>query len=639
MKKITLILICLLFITQFSAWAGKEKKYAVNTIDEALLKNANSIVRLDEKKYTVIDENKIKLQRKCAITIFNSNAESEASFFIVYDRFRDVKGIEARVYDGDGEEIRKMKSSEITDINMAAGQSASLDDGRVKYYEAKISTFPYTFEFEYELDYSTTLFYPDWQPVSNYEQSIEIDNFSITVPEGIEFDYLESNSPSVQITEVKEGTNYSWCLQDFAAIKSEPHSPPMSEFTPYVYTRAKTFVMDGYIGSLESWSTFGEWVAELNKGRTELSEETVEELNNMVASCSSNEEKIQIIYEYLQSKTRYVSIQLGVGGWQTAPANEVDEKGYGDCKALTNYTQAMLQAVGIDSYYTVIKAGSGAKSINPAFPKSQFNHAILMVPNEKDTIWLECTSQRNPFKYLGTFTGNRVALVVDGKNSQLVETTKYTSDNNRIENEGEFKLLANGGADVSIISSHKGIRYDDLRKFYFEGKEEQEKFLYDEIELNDFKINGYSYSQKKGTYPEAELKLNLNVKQYSTVMNDRLFVPVNSYNQSTYIPKRVRNRKTEVVKINAHSEKDEFKFVIPEGYEIESVPEDCNVECEFGAYKTSSKQEINKVVFSRELVVNNGRFPKESYTEFINFYKAVAKGDKAKLVLKKKAGS
>ena len=70
----------------------------------------------------------------------------------------------------------------------------------------------------------------------------------------------------------------------------------------------------------------------------------------------------------MQSRTRYASIQLGIGGYKPAPAMEVSEKGYGDCKGLTNYMSALLKEAGITSYYTWVKSGA-----------NRIHHSIIRV--------------------------------------------------------------------------------------------------------------------------------------------------------------------------------------------------------------------------------------------------------------------
>ena len=62
---------------------------------------------------------------------------------------------------------------------------------------------------------------------------------------------------------------------------------------------------------------------------------------------NNDTDKISALYKYMQDKVRYVSVQVGIGGWQPIEAETVDRLSCGDCKALANYMESLLDVAGI----------------------------------------------------------------------------------------------------------------------------------------------------------------------------------------------------------------------------------------------------------------------------------------------------
>src|SRR5690606_37229736 len=215
------------------------------------------------------------------------------------------------------------------------------------------------------------------------------------------------------ITEEKNKKIMTWSAKDMPAITRESFSPLWHELTTYVVFGPTDFQVDEYKGNMKDWQDFGKFVYSLMEGRDVLPDNVKQKVHAIANAVQDPKEKVARLYEYMQSNTRYISIQLGIGGWQPFPAKDVAEKGYGDCKALTNYMYSILKEVGISSYYSLIRAGENANYITEDFPSSQFNHVILSVQVQGDTIWLECTSQTMPAGYLGDFTSDRPALMID----------------------------------------------------------------------------------------------------------------------------------------------------------------------------------------------------------------------------------
>ncbi len=57
---------------------------------------------------------------------------------------------------------------------------------------------------------------------------------------------------------------------------------------------------------------------------------------------------------------------------------------------------SILKAAGIKAYPVLVELGEQKIPLIEEFPSNQFDHVIVIVPGDKDTIWLECTSQEYP---------------------------------------------------------------------------------------------------------------------------------------------------------------------------------------------------------------------------------------------------
>ncbi len=629
--KYTVALVLLLFS---SVVVANQTEYPVLAIDQHLLKNAHAVVRLNQVKVNAENLSRITIEAKHAITILNENGDNHASFSLPKDDFRKIRSLKGYILDAQGNVIERIQKKEIHEINAAAGQSGSIDDTEILVYEATGYSTPFTLVYEYEMILNSTFLLPDWIPVNGYHQSVEKDIYQITVgkQEPLKIKSYNSRSPEPKFSD-KGNLTYTWELENFQALEPISYSPPLQERVPYAHIKTQNFNLEGLAGKQETWSQFGEWILELNQYRDTLKMETRQEVKDLIKNCSTDKEKIKTIYEYMQSKTRYVSVQLGVGGWQTLPASQVDETGYGDCKGLSNYTYALLKEAGIKANYTLIRAGSNARNIEPDFPKNQFNHVILMVPLQKDTVWLECTSQRMPCGYLGNFTDDRFALVIDEINSHLVKTPTYNAENNYEQHIANFSILPNGNAKVRMSSLYKAYEYDGLRSFLYAGKEKQERFLYNRIDFSDFELNSYQYEQTREEIPSLLLNLDLTVNNFASTMGTRLFVPINKHNQTTFVPQQMDTREEDIWIKRPYTEVDTSVYHIPDGFAVESLPETVELEEGFGKYRLAIQVVDQRIQVIREMQIIKGIYPASNYDQLRTFYKKINQADRGKFVL------
>src|SRR5436190_7988316 len=421
-RKISTVIIFLLM--SFSSFAG-DGEYAVSKIVPTLLKNANAVLRLEDIKFEILSPKEAIETNHYVITILNENGDDWADFVEGYDKLREINSVEGFLYDENGKQLKKVKTKDLQDISGVSDYSL-IDDNRIKRHNFYYKVYPYTIEYEVVLHYKNTLFFPRWIPQGGEKLSVEHSQISIISPIDYQFRYkaFRFNDEPVAIIEKNKKTT-TWIAKNMPAIVKEPYGPLWHDITTAVIFGPTEFQIEDYKGNMKSWQDFGKFVYALKEGRDRLPDNIKQTIHQIADGINNSIEKIDRLYEYMQKNTRYISIQLGIGGWQPFDATYVATKGYGDCKALSNYMYSILKEAGITSYYTLIKAGRNGEYITDDFPSQQFNHVILCVPVKKDTVWLECTDQTLPAGYLGDFTCNRYALLINENGGNLVRTPKY----------------------------------------------------------------------------------------------------------------------------------------------------------------------------------------------------------------------
>jgi len=397
--------------------------------------------------------------------------------------------------------------------------------------------------------------------------------------------------------------------------------------------------MEGVKGVNENWNDFGKWMYDnLIEDTQELTEEVKKEIKLLTADAKTNLEKAKIVYQYMQNKTRYISVQVGIGGWKPMLANDVDRLGYGDCKGLSNYTKALLDEAGVESYYTVIYRDWDILDIDKEFSRTEGNHVILTLPMEDDFIWLECTSQTDPFGYIATGTDDRDALLITPEGGKIIHTKAYKTSDNVQKTKAMVNLDAEGNISAKVNIKSHGTQFTHHEGVQNEIEKDQ-KLHYKEYwdNINNLNILSMAFNNDKDSIVFTE-DVEVSAQKYASVSGDRILLEPNMFNKITYSPPRYRTRKLPFEIDRGFTDIDEFEIKLSPELEVEALQEDVNIVNKFGEYSFSiTKLEDNKLLYKRKFVQNKGSFKKEDYKAFRQFRLNVVKHDKSKIVLKQKS--
>lgn len=631
MRKV--ILLALLVLTAGLNAQGADIEYPVSAIPEELTKNANAVVRKDELSFRINSQRNAVQSTFYAITILNAAGKEHAEHVIFYDKLRKVNNLRASVYDAAGQLVKKVKSTEFIDQSAFDGMYS---DNRAKHIDLAQRTYPYTVEIEYQVEFKFLFYIPPMIFMPDEKVSVQHAKYTLFYPDGLRPRYYAQNVKQEPVEgRSSDGLNeLSWTVKDMLPLTVEPFGPGFSRQVPRILASPSKFEFEGYVGSMDTWQDFGKWIALLNKGRNQLPEATKAKVRELAAKQTNREDKIRALYTYLQSKTRYVSIQLGIGGYQPFDATVVDQNGYGDCKALSNYMVALLDAVDIKAYYVLIAAGRNVPALIEDFPSSQFNHVVVAVPNAADTIWLECTSQISPFGFAGNFTGNRKALMITDDGARVVRTTSYTERVNTQVTRATVNLESNGNATASVNTRYSGTQYENggLSSFLDDNFDQQKKWILKYTDIPSFDVKNFSMAAHKDRIPSADVNLNLVLNRYASVSGKRIFMTPNLMNRWTYIPERPAARKNKVVMTSAYTDLDSVIYNLPENLYPEFLPEPMVHKSRFGEYEASVVLEAGRLIYRRKIVMHRGEFPADSYPELVEFMKGLNRSDNMKMV-------
>lgn len=609
--------------------------YPAAAIPDSLRTDAHEVVREESTQFIAKSDQEGRIIYRKTVTLFNKESKAgQAAVF--YDAETKVRRFEARIYDASGQLVRKAGKNEIKDYAAVDGFSVYLDD-RYKLLDLSHSQYPYTIEYEYELAVKGMYFinFPRWS-IQRYGQSVESASLSISLPPDIPLHYQAMNiALEPQIQEASGATTYTWSVQGLKAVAREPYGPSEYELLPRLLTAPGRFRIGSHEGSMSSWEAYGAFMSRLYEGRDALPPALSAELQELTADAADNTEKIERLYRYLQRNMRYVSVQLGIGGWQPFDAAYVAQNKYGDCKALSNFMMAMLREVGIVSYPVLIYSGTLPYDVQEDFARPAFNHCILHIPEENT--WLECTSPDYPPGYIGSSNASRNVLLVTEQGGKLVRTPELGAQDNLAGSRTEITINSDGSARASSLIYTQGAAHEIYRAATAAlAQDELEKWFLRRVSLPSLKLERLAIKPDRDK-PLARVEYGGTMPGYASRTGKRLFVPLNLINPADAPPKKMESRRHPIFIKERFTHEDTIILHLPAGFLLEGLKDEAiALEEAFGSYQAEIILAAGKVTLIRRLQMRPGQLPAEHYERFRNFLAEVYKADKAVAVLVEK---
>ena len=159
--------------------------------------------------------------------------------------------------------------------------------------------------------------------------------------------------------------------------------------------------------------------------------------------------------------------------------------------------------------------------------------------------------------------------------------------------------------------------------------------MYQKIDIPSFEILNYNHEEIKTIIPIIKENIQLNISNYGTLLGNRMLVNLNLMNKTKDIPKNVEGRKSDILIRRAFVEIDTLYYSIPEEFSIEQLPQNVEINSEFGEYQAKIQSNDKVVEYIRIFKMNKGLYSRDVYKEFVEFFEKMNYADNIKLVLVK----
>jgi hypothetical protein len=588
---------------------------------------------IDYHEICTIDGHKLFIEETFVLQINNRLGDKYGKISIPYSKKIKVSLVMAQLEDTMGNIIRKIKNSEITDQS-AISDFSLYEDHFIKKFELKHNIYPY--RIRYSVRYTENEFQEisEWYPCEDNEVPTRYARLEIRTPLNYSVKFKSFKIPAPKIDTVENNIQYTFEVKNIKLPEEEIHCPPLMRLSPYVRVVPTVFTWVN-TGSHENWTEYGNWLNKLILGTDELPETEKATVQTLIKGKTDKHDIIKTLYHYLQSKTRYINISVDIGGLKPYPAEYVIKNGYGDCKALSVYMKALLKTAGIPAYYTTIFAGDKYPDFMPDFPCHQSNHIITVVPLEKDTVFLDCTSNTLPAGYLGTFTQGRNAFVIDENNSKIVCTPELKLSDVKETRLYKFQIHLDNHCSLNISNDYRGENFEFFNSLNSDlNTTDAEDYIRERVihlpgfELNSWKINKPD-KDSAYIYFSAILSLQNYLKNYGPDLGLPLL--------ETGIPKfeQPASRKLPVLFDYPIYKSDSLIYILPPSYKVKQMLDETELKSKFGTYFLKPALIGNTIIVYRELKIYRGEYPLSEYANLYSFVNTIYKTEKKMFLLSK----
>lgn len=370
-----------------------------------------------------------------------------------------------------------------------------------------------------------------------------------------------------------------------------------------------------------------------------------QQLATLVADAPTLLDSLRAVHRFVAQDVRYVSLSLGIGGYQPRMPAEVLRSLSGDCKDKATLFITFARALGVEAYPVLATTGR----IDPIVPSlQQFDHAIARVELPDGPLYVDLTASLVPWGELpGGLHGEHGLVVFDDAPAKLVrfDDPPATASHHTMRIVGS--LAEDGSFSGSYEEAGTGLMQYSLRQpFAQDFSAEQRDRIENAIANGLFNgARGDSLVGFDGRDLEARPVVSVRVQApratTATPDGDRIFsLPFGAMGNAQllqYLESRTERRAPFHIGMISGDNRltHELELTLPDGWTV-AVPDAVEAKSRFGTYRSTYELDGRTLRVRRDYLGGRGTAPPDALPELIEWLRAMTTDDVRYLVLRPK---
>ena len=512
--------------------------------------------------------------------IFNQRAHEKAEISIPYNASNEkITNVHARTIKPDGTVL----TAGAGDIHQSApfSEYAMYDDAKINGISMPGvedgAIIDYTYTRTTTKSYLPGQYSEQWTFRDGVDP-VKLSKMTLTAPASMKLQTLPRNTSGMTATETlsKDGTHktYVWKMSNLASLLPEPMMPPASTFIPSVE-----------ISTIPSWQVIAHWYQNLASGQMEVSPEIKDTVKTLTAGKTTDTEKAKAIYYWVEGRTRYVALELGLSAFQPHPAADVCRNRYGDCKDMATLLLTMLHEAGIKTAWPVLLGAGRVEPVhNYLAAPSFFNHAIVRAEIDGKPYWFDSTAEMCPFGQIpGGDRGVDAFVIRDGSGSFEV-IPMGTPQDNQETTITRVDLRADGSADCETTIRLDGDSGLGTR-ISFRGLQESQVKPGFQSMVSHFSPNATLSDYKLSPLADRDQPVVFDLKYHAPLWATKTgHLLILDGKDMASAPFDRADRTFPIYENRTQEAEDDIVVTLPDGYALEDKPDEMHEKTPLGDY-------------------------------------------------------